>query len=57
MSGVSQAKMKKLGRNLARARNQGGTASPPCNLNYGSSDGGVIGRYKRKVHTSIKGGK
>ena len=57
MSGLSQDKMKKEGRNAARRDLQKSSSQPPLNLHHGASDGGVIGRYKKSVRASIKGGK
>lgn len=57
MSGLSQDKMKKMGRNAARGDLQRSSPQPTLNLNPGKADGGVVGRYKKSVHTSIKGGK
>jgi hypothetical protein len=49
--------MRKMGRNYARCELQKSSSQPTLNLQHGKSDGGVIGRYKKSVHTSIKGGK
>lgn len=58
MGGVSQDKMKSVGRNAARRDLQRGSSQPTFNQHLGNSkNSGVIGRYKNKVHTSIKGGK
>ena len=57
MSGLSQDKMKKLGRNYARCELQKSSSQPVLNEHHGKSDGGVIGRYKKSVRASIKGGK
>lgn len=57
MSGLSQDKMKKMGRNYARCELQKSCSQPTLSLHHGKSDGGVIGRYKKSVRTSIKGGK
>lgn len=58
MAGVSQDKLKSVGRNAARRDLQRSSSQPRLNLNAGGSkNSGVIGRYKKSVHTSIKGGK
>jgi hypothetical protein len=49
--------LKRVGRNQMKILNQRSASAVRSDENPGQSDGGVIGRYKKSVRASIKGGK
>lgn len=53
MAGVSQDKLKSLGRNRARIANQRSSSQPTLNEHKGSPDGGSIGRGKSPRKTGV----